>query len=115
MTASLNALKLLRRKIRFLVDIVRNTPEIRSDHKLMRRLSQLCALLPIADRSTFEENVFNDYGDVAAVNMLASLTKASEMLNGLAEDFKVYSLGNSGISLESGIDIDAMDGVQMLR
>lgn len=36
--SSLNALKLLRRKIKFLIDIVRNTPEIRQNHVFMRKL-----------------------------------------------------------------------------
>jgi hypothetical protein len=38
MRASLNALKLLRRKVRFLIDIVRNTPEVQGNHGFMRRL-----------------------------------------------------------------------------
>jgi COP9 signalosome complex subunit 6 len=38
MVASLNALKLLRRKVRFLIDIVKNTPEVRSNQHFMRKL-----------------------------------------------------------------------------
>lgn len=90
MTASLNALKLLRRKIKFLVDIVRNSPEVRQNHQFMRKLQQICAQLPIANRADFEAHAFGDYADVSAVNLLATVLKASEQLNGLCEDFKVY-------------------------
>jgi hypothetical protein len=38
MRASLNALKLLRRKIRFLIDIARNSEEVRKNHNFMRKL-----------------------------------------------------------------------------
>lgn len=79
MVASLNALKLLRRKIRFLVDMVRQgPPEVRANHTFMRRLQQICAQLPIAERADFEAHAFSDYADVAAVNMLATVLKASE-------------------------------------
>lgn len=91
MRASLNALKLLRRKVRFLIDIVKNSPEVQKNHVFMRRLQQIVAQLPIADRAAFEANAFPDYADVAAVNLLASVLKASELLNGLADDFKVYN------------------------
>jgi COP9 signalosome complex subunit 6 len=36
---SVNALKLLRRKIRFLIDIVRNSQEVRQNHDFMRKLN----------------------------------------------------------------------------
>lgn len=91
MTAPLNALKLLRRKIRFLIDVVRNSPEIRQNHAFMRRLQQICAQLPIANRSDFEEHAFSEYADVSAVNLLGTVLKASEQLNGLCEDFKMFN------------------------
>ena len=40
-------------------------------------------------------NAFSVYADVAAVNLLASVLKASELLNGLADDFKIFNQGNS--------------------
>jgi hypothetical protein len=94
MRASLNALKLLRRKVRFLIDIVKNSPEVQQNHNFMRRLQQIVAQLPIADRAAFEANAFSDYADVAAVNLLASVLKASELLNSLADDFKTFNQGN---------------------
>lgn len=78
MTSSLNALKILRRKIRFLIDMVRGSPEVRADHNFMRRLQQICAQLPIAERSDFDSHAFPEYADVSAVNLLATVVKASE-------------------------------------
>ena len=100
--SSLNALKLLRRKIKFLVDIVRNSPEVRQNHVFMRKLQQVCAQLPISDRAAFEANAFPDYADVAAVNLLSTVVKASEILNSLAEDFKVFNYGSNKGMMEGG-------------
>ena len=60
----------------------------------MRRLQQIIAQLPIADRAAFEANAFPDYADVAAVNLLSTVLKSAELLNGLADDFKLYSQGS---------------------
>ena len=112
--ASLNALKLLRRKIKFLVDIVRNSPEVRANHSFMRKLQQVCAQLPIADRAAFEANAFPDYADVAAVNLLATVVKASEILNTLAEDFKLYNAGSNRNGMEGAGDYDLNDMMHMM-
>ena len=109
MRASLNALKLLRRKVRFLIDIVKNSPEVQKNHVFMRRLQQIVAQLPIADRAAFEANAFPDYADVAAVNLLASVLKASELLNGLADDFKVYYQGDMRRGHMDGVNFDPSD------
>ncbi len=57
----------------------------------MRKLQQIIAQLPIADRAAFEANAFPEYADVAAVNLLATVLKAGEVLNSLAEDFKTFN------------------------
>ncbi len=79
------------------MDIVRNSPEVRANHGFMRKLQQICAQLPIADRAAFEANAFPDYADVAAVNLLATVVKASEILNSLADDFKLLNSGANKI------------------
>ena len=62
------------------------------------------AQLPIAERAAFEANAFSDYADVAVVNLLASVLKASELLNGLAEDFKLFNQGNMKFMEGAGYD-----------
>jgi hypothetical protein len=39
---------------------------------------------------------------VAAVNLLATVLKASELLNGLADDFKIYNQGNNRLMESAG-------------
>ena len=95
MISSINGVKILRRKVRFLIDAVRNSPELRADHSFMRRLQQICAQLPIAETETFEQHVFKEYADVQTVNLLASMVKGAEILHGLVEDFKVYQSGST--------------------
>lgn len=75
----------------------------------MRGLQQICAQLPIADSASFEQHAFGDYADVQAVNLLGTVLKASEMFNGLVEDFKL-SNGNT-ISLQMSM----MEGGVMME
>lgn len=58
--------------------------------------------MPIADRAAFEANAFPDYADVAAVNLLSTVVKASEILNALADDFKVFNYGSGRGMMEGG-------------
>jgi len=39
MQGSINAVKLLRRKVKFLIDIVKNSEEVRKNHEFMRKLN----------------------------------------------------------------------------
>ena len=76
--SSLNALKILRKKVKFLIAIVKNNAEIRKNQNFMRKLKQICAQLPITERDNFEQSTFSDYSDIASINLLASVTKGFE-------------------------------------
>jgi hypothetical protein len=69
--------------------------------------------LPIADRAAFEANAFPDYADVATVNLLSSVLKANEILNTLADDFKVYNSGNMRGLMEGSGDFDPAEMISM--
>jgi hypothetical protein len=47
MASALNAVKILRGKLNFLIAVVKEAPEIRSNHSFMRRLNQIVASTPI--------------------------------------------------------------------
>ena len=82
-------MKLLRKKVKFLIAMVKNSEELRKNQSFMRKLKQICAQLPITERENFEKHAFQDYSDIASVNLLASVTKGFEQINELLEDFKV--------------------------
>ncbi|CDW77794.1 cop9 signalosome complex [Stylonychia lemnae] len=103
MQASVNAVKLLRRKVKFLIDIVKNSEEVRKNHQFMRDLNQICSSLPITTRENYDKNAFSEYSDIAAVNLLASVTKGFELLNGLLENYKIYD-GNRGQYMQEIMD-----------
>ncbi len=63
--------------------------------------------MPITDKEVFDRHVLGEYSDIAAVNLLSSVTKGFQMLNELLEDFKTSS-GGSGAS-----GLDMMDGFGM--
>jgi hypothetical protein len=62
--------------------------------------------LPITPRESFDKNAFGEYSDIAAVNLMASVTKGFELMNDLLEDFKVYLGKDFGMS-------DMQDGGMM--
>jgi len=53
----------------------------------MRRLSNICSQLPIATKEQFDSSAFYEYSDIAAINLMASVTKGFEMINELVDDF----------------------------
>eukprot|EP00347_Sterkiella_histriomuscorum_P008516 403344803 len=103
MQSSINAVKIFRRKIKFLIDIVRNSQEVRKNHEFMRKLNQIVSQLPITTRESFNGNAFNEYSDIAAVNLLASVTKGFELLNELLDNFKLYQ-GRDGYNMSEMMD-----------
>ncbi len=101
MQSSLNAVKLLRSRLKFLIDMVRNSKEVQADHNFMRRLNNIVAQVPIATKDQFDKAAFNEYSDIANINLLSNVTKGMEMLNELMDDFKVMqskevSMGHMG-------------------
>lgn len=54
--------------------------------------------MPITQRETFNKHAFSEYSDIAAVNLMASVTKGFELMNELLEDFKIYQGKDFGIS-----------------
>jgi len=90
MIASVNAVKLLRRKMKFLVDMFENSPEVRSSPDYTRRLNQIVHQLKVLDQTShkteaeFEENM---YSDVAALNLLSSATKGFAQLQEMLAEF----------------------------
>jgi hypothetical protein len=54
MASALNAVKILRTKVNFLMAAVRECPEIRKNHGFMRRLNQIVASTPIVAQAEFD-------------------------------------------------------------
>lgn len=92
-----NAVKLLRSKIKFLVDIFKNSPEVQNNPEFARRLAKIVNQLSLLNESAQEtEKNFESsfYSDVAALNMLATATKGFSALQQLSEEIKVIQRGN---------------------
>ena len=74
MSASINAVKLLRAKLNFLITVVKKSPEVRANQNFMRRLNQIVASTPIVAEEQYDNQIFGEYSDSAALNMLANVT-----------------------------------------
>ena len=100
MASALNAVKILRSKLNFLIAVVQQSPEIRKNHAFMRRLNQIVASTPIVAQSEFDNQVFGEYSDAVALNLLATVTKSCGQLQELISDFNVINTA-SGSDLGS--------------
>ena len=78
--STLNAIQILRKRVKTLINLVKNSEEVRRNHDFMRRLNQIVSQLPITSKETYEKHAFTEYSDIAAINLLASVTKGFEML-----------------------------------
>jgi hypothetical protein len=91
MASALNAVKILRSKLNFIIAAVKENPEVRKNQNFMRRLNQIIASTPIVAQSEFDKQVFGDYSDAVALNLLATVTKSCGLLQELITDFNVIN------------------------
>jgi len=92
MASSLNAVKIFRSKLNFIISAVKENPEVRKNHNFMRRLNQIIASTPIVAQTEFDKQVFGEYSDAVALNLLATVTKSCSLLQELITDFNVVNM-----------------------
>lgn len=80
MAAPINAVKILRSKLNFLIAAVKNSPEVRANKNFMRRLNQVVSSTPITSTETYDSQFFGEYSDSATLNMLTSVTQSCAQL-----------------------------------
>ena len=95
MISSVNAIKVLRGKIKFLVEIFQKSPDVRENPDYLRRLNQICSQLELLEtqRNEIEKPI---YGDVASLNLLSSATKGYDSLQELIKTYGILSKGQRG-------------------
>ena len=74
MAAPINAVKILRTKVNFLITAVKQSPEVRQNKNFMRRLNQIVSSCQITNQEDYDAQFFGEYSDSAALNMLTSVT-----------------------------------------
>lgn len=83
LTSAVNAIKILRQKVKFLIDIFENSAQVRENPEFARRLNQIISqLVVLNDQAQKSEQSFESsyYSDIAALNLLATATKGFEKL-----------------------------------
>ena len=91
MAAPVNAVKILRSKLAFLIKVVKESPEVRKNQDFMRRLNQIVNSTPIVTSKEFDSQQFNEYADATTINILTSVTQSLEQIQNLIEDFNVIN------------------------
>lgn len=67
----------------------------------MRRLNQIVSSTPIVAQEEYDTQIFSEYSDATALNMLASVTQSCGKIQNLIEDFNL---------MQSGADNDGFGG-----
>jgi hypothetical protein len=88
LTATMNAVKLLRARVQFLIKIVKEKPELREDQDFMRKLKSIVAQVPINRKGEFDHANLTDYSDIATANTMAAMTKGLQLINQMTESLK---------------------------
>ena len=79
MTTTLNSIKLLRKNVMSLIEIIKNVPELRKNHDIMRQIASICNRLPlVSDTNEYNSELFTEYADTLLINELGVLSKAIE-------------------------------------
>ena len=91
MVQPLNAIKLLRAKLNFLIKVVEESPEVRQDHKFMRQLNQIVNQVPIATKADYDSQVLADYQETQLLSLMAQVTKSTGHINSLIETYDKYT------------------------
>ena len=94
MVATVNAIKVLRRKVLFLADIFEKSAEVRANPEYTRRLAQIISQIRTLD-GTLKQNAGEIqeglYSDVASMNLLSSATKGFQTLQDMIKKFNKVS------------------------
>ena len=106
MAAPINAVKILRTKLNFLITAVKQSPEVRQNKNFMRRLNQIVSSTPITTTQAYDAQFFGEYSDGAAMNMLTSVTQSCQLIQSLIDDFKVLDASKQSANM---MDSDRMD------
>jgi COP9 signalosome complex subunit 6 len=81
LVSTLNSIKLLRKSVLSLVQIIKNVPEIKKNHEIMRQITSICNRLPlISDKDEYSSELFIEYSDILLINQLGVLNKAVEQV-----------------------------------
>lgn len=81
LTTTLNSIKLLRKTVVSLIQMIQNMPEIKKNHEIMRQITSICNRLPlVSDRSEYSSEMFTEYSDILLINQLGVLNKVVEQV-----------------------------------
>lgn len=81
LVTTLNSIKLLRKSVVSLIQIIKNVPEIRKNHEMIRQLASICNRLPlVSDKDDYSKELFTEYADTLLINQLGVLNKAVEQI-----------------------------------
>lgn len=81
LVTTLNSIKLLRQNVTSLIQIIKNVPEIRKNHEIMRQLASICSRLPlVSDQEEYSNELLTEYSDTILINQLGVLNKVIEQV-----------------------------------
>lgn len=86
MISSVNAIGLLRKKIKFLIAMFKNEKKVSENPAFSRRLNQICNQIAVLEQ---QETPNEFYSDISVLNMLSTATQGFEALQTLLNEVKM--------------------------
>ena len=85
--APLQALKLLREKLNFIIAAVENSAELRKNHDFMRRLNQIVNQTPIATKKFYDNQLLTDYSETQLLGLMSEIMHSEQQIESLIGTF----------------------------
>lgn len=87
----LNALFLFKKRLLKLLEAVENNPEVRNDHKVMRKVHEICNRIPVAPAEKLKSEFNKELGEELLTGYMSGITKAMNLMSELVNRFEILS------------------------
>lgn len=89
----LNAIRLFKKRLLRLLELVASNPEVQNDQKLMRKLNEICNRIPVAPFDRLKDDFNKEISEELLTTFMAAMSKGTYHVSELLERFEFISIG----------------------
>lgn len=87
----LSAMRLFKKRLQLLLQLIKEKPEIQKDRKIMRRINEIVHMIPVNPAYQIENEFNNEVSEELIVMLMSAMTKGSFHLSELVEKFQLLN------------------------
>jgi COP9 signalosome complex subunit 6 len=88
---TLNSIRMLKKKLFTLIQIMEKEPAITTDEDFLRKLKSICDRLPLVTSELFTDDLNLEFADLSLLNQVTTITKSVKHIQELVKDFGVLT------------------------